>query len=71
MSSRRGDGVEIIRCLMAHHQSMGLLAIDNVTRRADEGGVHLDPLVQATEFLLQEQMPALLEVIGEGEDIAA
>jgi hypothetical protein len=28
---------------------------------------HLDPLVQATEFLLQERMPAVVDVTPEEE----
>ena len=53
---------ELVRCLMAHHQGMGLLAIDNALfgGRMQER-FHLDRRVQATEFLLQERMPALVE----------
>ncbi len=71
-SSPQGNGAELIRCFMAHHQGMGLLAIDNALLggRMQER-FHLDPLVQATEFLLQERMPALVEAMGESEDIAA
>jgi len=67
-----GGGPELIRCFMAHHQGMSLLAIDNALlgERMQER-FHLDPLVQATEFLLQERMPALVEVLGESEDAAA
>jgi hypothetical protein len=63
---------ELIRCFMAHHQGMGLLAIDNALlgERMQER-FHLDPQVQATEFLLQERMPALVETLGESEDAAA
>jgi hypothetical protein len=32
---------------------------------------HLDPLVQATEFLLEERMPALVDVMTENERQAA
>ncbi|HYL37105.1 MAG TPA: glucoamylase family protein [Bryobacteraceae bacterium] len=63
---------ELIRCHMAHHQGMGLLAIDN----ALSGGpmqerFHLDPMVQATEFLLEERMPALVDVVTENQQQAA
>jgi len=63
---------ELIRCFMAHHQGMGLLAMDNALlgERMQER-FHLDPLVQATEFLLQERMPALVEVLSESGDVAA
>jgi hypothetical protein len=70
--SSGGHSPELIRCFMAHHQGMGLLAIDNALlgERMQER-FHADPLVQATEFLLQERMPALAEVLGESGDVAA
>jgi hypothetical protein len=54
---------EIIRCFMAHHQGMALLAIDNALlgNRMQER-FHHDPLVQSTEFLLEERMPVLVDV---------
>lgn len=54
---------EIVQCLMAHHQGMALLAIGNALlgNRMQER-FHHDPLVQATEFLLEERMPALVDV---------
>jgi hypothetical protein len=63
---------EFIRCFMAHHQGMGLVAIDNVLlgNRMQER-FHQDPLIQATEFLLQERMPALAEVYPEADQAAA
>ncbi len=50
--------VAVVRAYMAHHQGMSLLAIANVLH----DGVmrtrfHADPLVQATELLLQERTP--------------
>ncbi len=67
-----GQSPELIRCFMSHHQGMGLLGIDNALfgERMQER-FHLDPLVQATEFLLQERMPALVEVLDESGDVAA
>jgi cyclic beta-1,2-glucan synthetase len=63
---------ELIRCFMAHHQGMGLLALDNaLLGEKMQQRFHLDPLVQATEFLLQERMPALVEVLSESGDVAA
>src|SRR5258708_16830352 len=63
---------ELIRSFMAHHQGMGLLAIDNaLLEEPMQARFHADPLVQATEFLLQERMPSLVEVLGESEDVAA
>jgi cyclic beta-1,2-glucan synthetase len=63
---------ELIRCFMAHHQGMGLLALDNaLLGEKMQQRFHADPLVQATEFLLQERMPALVEVLSESGDVAA
>jgi cyclic beta-1,2-glucan synthetase len=63
---------ELIRCFMAHHQGMGLAAIDNALlgNRMQER-FHMDPLIQATEFLLQERMPTLVEVFPESDQAAA
>jgi hypothetical protein len=57
------DSPELVHCFMAHHQGMALLAIDNVLlgNRMQER-FHHDPLVQSTEFLLEERMPALVDV---------
>jgi cyclic beta-1,2-glucan synthetase len=63
---------EFIRCFMAHHQGMGLAAIDNALlgNRMQER-FHMDPLIQSTEFLLQERMPTLVEVFPESDLAAA
>jgi cyclic beta-1,2-glucan synthetase len=58
------DGApEVVHCFMAHHQGMALLAIDNALlgNRMQER-FHHDPLVQSTEFLLEERMPVLVDV---------
>jgi cyclic beta-1,2-glucan synthetase len=54
---------EVVRCFMAHHQGMALLAIDNALlgNRMQER-FHHDPLIQSTEFLLEERMPVLVDV---------
>ncbi|MBV9769579.1 MAG: hypothetical protein JOZ32_08415, partial [Bryobacterales bacterium] len=54
---------EVVRCFMAHHQGMALLAINNalLANRMQER-FHHDPLVQSTEFLLEERMPLLVDV---------
>jgi cyclic beta-1,2-glucan synthetase len=54
---------EAVHCFMAHHQGMALLAIGNALHgnRMQER-FHNDPLVQSTEFLLEERMPALVDV---------
>ncbi len=53
-----GKNVAIVRAYMAHHQGMSLVAIANTLR----GGTmrtrfHANPIVQATELLLQERPP--------------
>lgn len=61
--SGANGGAEVVRCLMAHHQGMALLAIDNALlgNRMQER-FHHDPIVQSTEFLLEERMPVLVDV---------
>ena len=53
-----GSSVAVVRAYMAHHQGMSLVAIANTlcggTMRAR---FHADPIVQATELLLQERPP--------------
>jgi cyclic beta-1,2-glucan synthetase len=47
-----------IRAFMAHHQGMSLISIDNVLNgNVMQQRFHADPLVQATELLLQERIP--------------
>jgi len=50
----------VVRCFMAHHQGMSLVALTNCLR----GDImvrrfHAEPMVRATELLLQERMPSL------------
>ncbi|MEJ1970539.1 MAG: glucoamylase family protein [Rhizomicrobium sp.] len=53
-----GQSVVIVRCYMAHHQAMGLLAIANALHdRLMCSRFHAEPIVQAAELLLQERMP--------------
>jgi len=69
-----GNGApEPIRSFMAHHQGMSLLAIDNALFSGRmQARFHREPFVQATEFLLEERMPALVEdSAGGGEQTAA
>ena len=48
----------VIRAFMAHHQGMTLVALDNVLNRdVMQRRFHAEPLVQATELLLQERVP--------------
>ncbi len=48
----------LIRAFMTHHQGMSLVALTNVLLDDRmENRFHADPLVQATELLLQERVP--------------
>jgi len=47
---------ELVRCWMAHHQGMSLLALANFLKGdVVQRWFHSDPRVQATELLLQEK----------------
>ena len=53
-----GATVAIVKCYMAHHQGMALVALGNVLNdRAMVERFHADPIVEATELLLQERIP--------------
>ena len=53
-----GASVAIVQSYMAHHQGMALVALGNVLNdRAMVERFHADPIVEATELLLQERMP--------------
>ena len=53
-----GATVAIVNSYMAHHQGMALVALGNVLHdRLMVDRFHADPLVEATELLLQERMP--------------
>lgn len=48
----------IIHSFMAHHQGMSLVALDNVLHEdVMQRRFHADPLIQATQLLLQERIP--------------
>ena len=55
----------IVKCYMAHHQGMSLLALANcllderVSRR-----LYAEPMVRATELLLQERVPAVISPVA-------
>lgn len=52
-------GAEVVRCWMAHHEGMGLLAIANfLDGKVLQEWFHSHPRVQATELLLQEKPAA-------------
>jgi cyclic beta-1,2-glucan synthetase len=48
----------VVRCIMAHHQGMSLLALANVLLDAPmPRRFHAEPMIRATELLLQERVP--------------
>ena len=50
--------VAIVRCVMAHHQGMTIVAIANTLHDgAMRARFHREPMIQACELLLQERMP--------------
>ncbi len=54
----RGKNHAIVRTFMAHHQGMSLLAFEHVLlNRPMQRRFMSDPLVRATELLLQERIP--------------
>jgi cyclic beta-1,2-glucan synthetase len=53
-----GEAVAIVRAVMAHHQGMTIIAIaDALLDGAMRARFHAEPIVKATELLLQERMP--------------
>ena len=53
-----GARVGIVRAYMAHHQAMSIIAIaDALCRGIMRKRFHYEPIIQATELLLQERMP--------------
>lgn len=62
----------VVRSYMAHHQGMGFLALVNCL--LDEPFVrrfHAEPMVRATELLLQEKVPWEAPVLRMAEDASA
>ena len=54
----RGKSHAIVRAFMAHHQGMSLLALEHVLlKQPMQRRFMSDPLVRATELLLQERVP--------------
>jgi cyclic beta-1,2-glucan synthetase len=53
-----GEQMAVVRTFMAHHQGMSIVAIaDTLLDGLMRDRFHADPLVQATELLLQERVP--------------
>ncbi|WP_456778982.1 GH36-type glycosyl hydrolase domain-containing protein [Bradyrhizobium sp. USDA 3315] len=54
----QGQSVAVIRAFMAHHQGMTIVAIaDALMEGATQSRFHTEPMIRATELLLQEPMP--------------
>ena len=60
-SHARASGMtnyELVRCWMAHHQGMSLIAVCNLlTQSSLQRWFHQEPQVMATELLLHEKIP--------------
>jgi len=57
-----GDQVAVVRAYMAHHQGMIVIAIANTLHDgAMRTRFHAEPIIQATELLLQERTPREVE----------
>jgi hypothetical protein len=53
-----GESFEIVRCWLAHHQGMSLIAVANVLcNSSSQRRFHAEPMVAATERLLHEKVP--------------
>ena len=54
----QGTKFEIVRTYMAHHQGMTIVALSNALHDGQmRARFHAEPIVQATELLLQERVP--------------
>lgn len=61
---------QVIKSYMAHHQGMSFLALSNVLlQNRMQQLFHADPLVQATELLLQERLPGTKKIVPHPETI--
>jgi cyclic beta-1,2-glucan synthetase len=65
---KAGTTFEIVRCWLAHHQGMSLMAVANVLcNSSSQRRFHAEPMVAATERLLHEKAPRMpiLETLPE------
>ena len=59
-----GESVAVVRAFMAHHQGMSIVAIGNALHEgAMRTRFHAEPMVRATELLLQEHAPRNVAVV--------
>ncbi len=55
---RKGETVAIVRAYFAHHQGMTIVAILNAVKHGEmRNHFHAEPMIRATELLLQERAP--------------
>jgi cyclic beta-1,2-glucan synthetase len=68
-----GQDVAVVRAYMAHHQGMSLVAFANALHDGVmQNRFHAEPIVQATELLLQERMPrGVLVAHPRAEEVSA
>ncbi len=67
-----GDQVAVVRSYMAHHQGMTLVAIANALHDgAMRARFHAEPIIQATQLLLQERIPRDVLAAHPGADEVA
>jgi cellobiose phosphorylase len=60
---------KVIKSLMAHHQGMSFLALNNVlSNNWLQQCFHANTMVQATELLLQERTPVLTSIVPPAEE---
>ena len=60
----RGEKSVVVRSHMAHHQGMTIVAINNVVHdEVMRERFHAEPMVRATELLLQERAPRAVPVV--------
>jgi len=53
-----GEAAVVVRCFMAHHQGMTIVAIANTLNDGQmRDRFHREPMIQASELLLQERLP--------------
>jgi hypothetical protein len=57
---KQGDTYEVVRCWLAHHQGMSLIAVANtLCNSSSQRRFHAEPMVAATERLLHEKAPRM------------
>ncbi|WP_231701848.1 GH36-type glycosyl hydrolase domain-containing protein [Crassaminicella thermophila] len=59
----------IIKSFMAHHQGMGLIALNNyLNENIIQNRFHSDPIIKSAEILLQEKVPVRVIITKEYKD---